>query len=391
MRGRPRLTEEQKEQNKADRREVHANTVSGGREPNWEYVRPKNRTELNIAVGAAFNWYAMYATETQQKHWFLEILTKHKYNNKAVEALNLLPEKDFVPYGGLAKMFLRGAPLPKSYQEKFMKRVKKLLPEAQKLVNRESKKRGRKPKTEQIIPVRKTDPKYVEMATRIDNMLENHMLTKDKEVLDFSLNEWLKSKDANAEQVHKLKQHLKNLGTDMQLFLTKDEETLEAYPFITRPIAKHIDEFVRNLNATAENYVPGKKMRKARRKKIKTPEEILKYFKCLEFDKVLKLKSIDPENILGASQLWIFNTKYRKLGVFNAKTDAGLEVRRTMIENYDEETSIAKKVRKPLEIVPKLITAGKVELRKLLPGIRAVEQKLKSRINEDILLVRVIK
>jgi len=62
-----------------------------------------------------------------------------------------------------------------------------------------------------------------------------------------------------------------------------------------------------------------------------------------------------------------------------------------MIENYDPETSISKTLRKPQEVLPKLLNAGKVELRKMLPGIKAKEQKLKSRINEDILLVRVIK
>jgi len=225
-------------------------------------------------------------------------------------------------------MFLLGARLPKVYQDKIVNFAKKLLPEALKLTEKEIKKCGRKAKSEEPIHVHIIDPKYVEMATRIDGLLDQHMLEKGKDLLTFNLNDFLKANTISAENIHQLKYHLRNLNVDMEKYLEKDQETLEAYPFLTRPIAKHVAEFIKNLNATAENFipaVPGKKQRKARRKKVKTPQEILKFFKFMPEEKSLNIHSIDPEDILGASQLWIFNTKYRKLGVFNAKTDAGLK------------------------------------------------------------------
>ena len=99
----------------------------------------------------------------------------------------------------------------------------------------------------------------------------------------------------------------------------------------------------------------------------------------------------DPANIVGATQLWIFNTKTRKLGVYNSIDAGGLSVKGTTITNYNESTSIQKTVRKPEVILPNVLKGGKIILKKLLPDINAVEQALTGRINSDIILLRVIK
>jgi hypothetical protein len=75
--------------------------------------------------------------------------------------------------------------------------------------------------------------------------------------------------------------------------------------------------------------------------------------------------------------------------VYVSNSPHGFSVKGCTILNYDEATSLAKKIRKPEEIISKVMTVGKVALRKILPDIKAKEQKLTGRINKDTILLKV--
>ena len=89
-------------------------------------------------------------------------------------------------------------------------------------------------------------------------------------------------------------------------------------------------------------------------------------------------------------QLWVFNTKTRKLGVYHADDAGGFSVSGTTITNYTESKSISKTVRKPDLLLPEVLKAGKIALRNLLTGIATKESLLNGRINKDIVLLRVL-
>jgi hypothetical protein len=52
---------------------------------------------------------------------------------------------------------------------------------------------------------------------------------------------------------------------------------------------------------------------------------------------------------------------------------------------------VQKILRKPNVTLPEVLTGGKVYMRNLIDGIQAVESPLRGRINEDVVLVRIIK
>jgi hypothetical protein len=101
------------------------------------------------------------------------------------------------------------------------------------------------------------------------------------------------------------------------------------------------------------------------------------------------LVSINPADIVGAGELWVYNTKSRKLGKYVAKEFAELSVKGTSIINFDENKSVQKTLRKPEEQLKEFKAAGKVQLRKFLDDIKAVDIKLNGRINEEIILLRI--
>ena len=100
--------------------------------------------------------------------------------------------------------------------------------------------------------------------------------------------------------------------------------------------------------------------------------------------------SINPADIIGAQELFVYNTKTRKLGKYIADSLKGpLNVKGTAIIGFDEHKSVTKTLRKPDEKLKEFAKATKVQLRKFLEDIRATESKLTGRINAETVLLRV--
>jgi len=173
---------------------------------------------------------------------------------------------------------------------------------------------------------------------------------------------------------------------------TDDAEVKEGYSNFSKPQLKKIiawcDQVILDCGKIAGEAV---KSRKPRKRKSKTPEQLVAKIKVMEEHKELKLKSVPAKDIIGAMQLWVFNTKNRKLGCYHAIDADGLSVKGSSIINFNESKSVQKTLRKPEAIMPEIVKGGKVYLRNALDGIRAVESGLTGRLNADIILVRVVK
>jgi hypothetical protein len=108
-------------------------------------------------------------------------------------------------------------------------------------------------------------------------------------------------------------------------------------------------------------------------------------------DNEFKLVSANPELLIGATQVWLYNTKYQSLSVYNATPLAGIGVKGTTLTNYDTDQAISKKLRKPDEAIQKLLTAGKVELRKFMDNLTTKPGNANGRINNNTIILKVVK
>ena len=77
--------------------------------------------------------------------------------------------------------------------------------------------------------------------------------------------------------------------------------------------------------------------------------------------------------------------------MYHAEDAGGLSVKGSSIVNFSESKSVQKTLRKPDAMIPEVLKGGKVFLRNVLDGIKAVESKLNGRINADTILLRVMK
>jgi hypothetical protein len=173
---------------------------------------------------------------------------------------------------------------------------------------------------------------------------------------------------------------------------TDDKDLKEGYSNFNKTQLKKLVTFCDSVITDCIKLNDESKVtRKPKKRKKKTPDQLVnKLIFCAESDPH-KIKSINPAEIIGASQLWIFNTKNRKLGVYNTLDAEGLSVKGTTIINFDEVKSVMKTLRKPETILPEIIKGGKVYMRNVMTTINSVEMQMNGRINKDIVILRVIK
>ena len=170
----------------------------------------------------------------------------------------------------------------------------------------------------------------------------------------------------------------------------QDAQLTEAYKHYKAADFKRVISWLDVLLAAIEQYRGIKKAtKKARAKKAPTKQKLISKLKYAVEDKALKVVSINPMDIIGCTELWVYNTKTRKIGKYVAAEFKTLSIKGSSIENYDEVRSVSKTVRKPEEKLKEFAKAGKVQLRKFLSEIKAVETRLNGRINEDVLLLKV--
>ena len=217
----------------------------------------------------------------------------------------------------------------------------------------------------------------------------------DPEAFDpkaFKVLNLLKSQQAKAAHARIIREfYARDLAELEELASGKgDEQLREGYSHRSRKQIKNFIQFLTEVKTACEMLAQEAKVNRAPRAKKAVPaEKIVAKLKYKKTDEPLKLVSINPADIIGAGELWIFNIKTRKLGKYVASEFNTLNVKGTTITNFDEFKSVQKTIRKPEEKLKEFKAAGKVQLRKFLDDINATDTKMNGRINEDTILLKV--
>jgi hypothetical protein len=133
-----------------------------------------------------------------------------------------------------------------------------------------------------------------------------------------------------------------------------------------------------------------KKQRKPRKYKPPSKEKLAAKVKYKPEDKDLKLVSEQPINLPGCTAVVVFNTKNRKLGIYEAThKHHGLTLKGTTLLNYDLSTALQKTVRKPQDVLEKLNTGGLQAIKNTFNALSTTETKLNGRLNKETILLRI--
>jgi len=172
----------------------------------------------------------------------------------------------------------------------------------------------------------------------------------------------------------------------------RDEDLAESYKHYKAADFKRMYAFFDKFDQAIDQYRQVKKQtKKARVKRAPNKEKAVSKMKYLKEDNNLKLASINPVDIIGAQELWVYNVKTRKMFKYVADDVLGpLNVKGTTVLGFNPAKSIGKTVRKPEQVLSSFMKAGKVQLRKFLDDIKAVSIPANGRINKDILLLKAL-
>ena len=171
----------------------------------------------------------------------------------------------------------------------------------------------------------------------------------------------------------------------------KDADLVEAYSFLNKIQLRNLIKFCELIIADYHGYVAFKKAtKKTRKRKVKSPVELVRKLKYLPEFKELGLTSVKPTEIVGAKEMFVYDTKKRKLMYFVADEHATvMTVRNNTIEGFDVVKTMQKTVRKPDQQLKEFMKVSKPNSRKFFQKMKSVEQKVSGRFNENVVILKV--
>ena len=248
-----------------------------------------------------------------------------------------------------------------------------------------------KPSVPQISIQERVREASYKMTDEIENAIENFQTDPDGfDPKAFKVLNLLKAVEAKAAHARVIKEfYNRDLMELLEVPGTKDEQLKEGYSHLSKANLKKITIFYQEIVSACDMLAQEAKVNRAPRAKKSIPKEkLVAKLKYMKTDEPLKLVSINPTDILGAKELWVYNTKTRKLGKYIAAEYQTLGVKGTTITGFNEHSSIQKTIRKPEEKLKEFKSASKVALRKFLDEINATDTKMNGRINEETILLR---
>lgn len=173
----------------------------------------------------------------------------------------------------------------------------------------------------------------------------------------------------------------------------KDSQLVEGYNHWNKRQLKAVVAWWTQALADVNSYANIKKVSKApRKKKTVSPDKIVSKLKYLKEFAELGLKSVEPTSILECSELWVYNIKTRKIGIYITDSyQPTLTVKGSAILGFSAAESVQKTLRKPKDQIKEFAKNGKPAAKKWFKGIKSTEIKLNGRMNADIILLKAYK
>ena len=328
----------------------------------------------------AYNWYNYMYEIDKAREWLLEHMKKSGFEKAQIECVKRC-SKNKIPttIGWQARIMMNGNKLSDRSMDYFNQQLDILFAEGERIKREEILEEAPKPSVDIQARVHEK-AKFI--ITNIEEELDLVMDGKD-----FSMYNFCQAKELNPQILNIVADYYRPQWEEI---LSNDEQVREAFG----KRQKFWANFWNNFFADIDRYLNNKKVvkvRKPREKKAKSAVDLVKNLKFQKEEPSLKIVSVHPAEIIGCQQLWVYNTKYRKLTQYLAVGPAGIQVKGTTLTGWDTESSISKTLRKPELSLTELLSAGKVGLRSFMSNIKTAESKPNGRLNHECILLRVIK
>ena len=389
-------------------------------------TKPKKKTVRAVRRGANMmplmptknlNWdRAKYYThyEVESKEWLstVKAYIKKHYDKKIVANINKLPDWKI---GGkshwtCAAYLLDNNPelVPSVYKEGIHKWILDLAEEGAALVKEEKAEEKAKPKNVHVPTIQERITEQAQDACEaIEEWLDGFITDKknfDPKGFDFVSH--FANKKVSQAHARKIKSYyageleeallIQKLPTPGEINREKDEhkadmlqQLREGYSHLTKKDAATYLAALETLDGACNMVIDASKAtRKPRVKKPVAKEKLIAKVQYKERDDKLQIVSVNPLDLIESTEVWVYNTKTRKLGKYVAEEGQHMQVKGTSLQFYDENKSVQKTLRKPEETLKEFKKAGKVKLRTFMEEIKTTDIKLNGRLNSDTIILK---
>lgn len=361
---------------------------------------PDLRGDVTITqVIKAYNWYNYFYDSAQAKAWVIEYIKEfHKHDKELLKNVSRIDDNRLNNCGWNSRILLLGGTLPEDIKQNFEERIRFLAKDYSKSASTGEEDSGSEQAEEDSAKPQEVK-QVISIQERINNRandliadIEGHIDNFYRDGTMFKPSDWLSQNDVKPAIAQKIADYYKPLYAELfDAVNGKDDQLKEAYSSWKKSELKAYMEFVKSIVSATETRAILIKVRKPRKKKEKSPVQLVAKLRYKDKDDAYKITSVDPKQIIGCNQLWVFNSKYRTLAVYNAIGPAGLGIKGSTLTGFDEKTSIVKKLRKPEEQLKSLLEGGKIVLRKFMDSIKCKSKGANGRINTETVLLRIIK
>lgn len=353
-----------------------SNEVYWGKEPKKEdFVHPLS-PDFQKFLSNAINWYN-YSTTNEKKRKYFEEWVQINHPHISTDALNVINDGAFTTAGTIARLYNRGLIDSDYLNRKLDGWLKKFLQESKAIAIVQQKKSASKKYTSSL-----RDPRLSALISSIDEELDR-LICNGYKPTGFDIEDWINKNSPSSSHLSTIQERFLRLTEEI---IDEDDQIQESYSHLSE------DQYTALLTFCT-NIISAKKVRTTRattrKKKAIPPAKQVSKLKYADSDSNNNVISVKPTEIPGSKVVWVWNKKYRMIGAYYAEEGKEIAVKGSTLLNFDEKTSVWKKVRKPEVIIPQMISANKSAMKKTLENLTSKASVMNGRFNSDTCILKV--
>jgi hypothetical protein len=340
-----------------------------------------NQENYNVSLTSALVWYRDNVDEKKIRKFAIEYFAKLG-KKKEVIAINKANDYDVRQLGVLCRLVSNENVL----SDEHMKTIDNLVNH---IIRKEALPQKIKEDKTVVVPVAtvsiqdRMDEKAHDLAGEIEGAIDDFVTNKTS----FSAKNYLAANQVAAPIAKRIGDiFAKRIPEIKEAIEGDDDQLVEGYSHFNKRELKKFLAFLEEIVSDCQQQVQNAKASRApRKRKATSPTKVVAKMKYMKEFAELKLKSCKPEDILTATELWVYNTKYRKVTLY--KTDGGtLSVKGTTILGFDIKESKTMTLRKPEEFF-KGLAMGKRALNGAFKKLTTKPSAPNGRVNEECILL----
>lgn len=341
----------------------------------WKDREPEfNPIDYKGSMLASLKFYNLDVEDDLKKEW---TLSYWKSQGKSTAYMDKIHPASFAQLGVLVRIMERGYAIEDNHQ-KFID------DEYQKLVCRVKKPKDETKVVEKVTSEEKAEKAAFDLICDIDAEFDH---ITEHGTRKYDLNKHLdRSKLLLAISDILLKRYRPKLEELKTALDGSDKQIKEGYSQYSKKNLRMLCDFAESIVKTCESATPVVRTRKT--KPISISKMVSKVIYLAEYQP-LQLKSVNPESLVGARVIYLFNVKVRKLIRYEVAAGEKITVKGTSLIGYDEKKSFGKTIRKPEVFFQGINSMAQRVMDKKCFDIAGVNANVTGRINGDMIILKV--